>query len=290
MDTKTYINNLFSEYENTEALEDFKEELESNLKDRIRYLESRGTSPGEARDKASAELGDISDIADEMSFRKKKEIFEEMYMKTRKYISTKRMVAYVLLGGIMAFGLIIAALAYLYSEMAVAGLGSLIPFFIVPACGLLFMGLTQETARNNPMSWKRALIYTLAAALVLFGLNVFSMMFFISGTGLPEAIATLIPFVLPGSMLLIFLILTEKNRNKPWVIEEQQASIAKYQRNYADSPRSEKMGLLSGALWLFILALFVTLGFIIGFRYSWMVFLFAVPLELLIVFAFNSRS
>lgn len=288
MDTKQYIDNLFSEYENNDALTDFKEELDSNLKDRIAYLESKGESPETAWKKASAELGDISGIADEMSLKKKKEIFEEMYMKTRNYVSTKRMILYVIFGGTAAFGIIAALLSYLYSGEAVAGIGTLIPFLIFPASVLVFMGLTQETARSNPMSWKRAVWYALSTAMILFGLIIFSMMFFIRNLGLPEAVAVLIPFVLPGSMLMMFLILSGKDRSKPWVIE-QQKKYTDYSST-AGNPQSGRIGLLSGALWIFAAALFITLGLIIGFRYSWIVFLFAVSLEVLIVFAFLPKA
>jgi len=47
------------------------------------------------------------------------------------------------------------------------------------------------------------------------------MMFFISETALSEAIVTLLPFALPGSLLLAFLVLTVKDHNKLWVIKQQ---------------------------------------------------------------------
>ncbi|WP_269849271.1 hypothetical protein [Methanosarcina horonobensis] len=50
----------------------------------------------------------------------------------------------------------------------------------------------------------------------------------------------------------------------------------------ADPYAASRFGLFSGALWIFAIALFAGLGFLIGFQYSWLVFLFAVSGQLLI--------
>ncbi|MCL2792081.1 MAG: permease prefix domain 1-containing protein [Spirochaetaceae bacterium] len=289
MNTGEYIDKLFSDYEDNKTLSDFKEELESNLKDRISYLQSKGTSEQDAWEKATAELTDISEIAQQLSLKKQKEVFADMYLKTRNYISTKRAVLYILFGGFLALGIILSVLSYLSTDNPMAGLGALIPFMIIPVCGLIFMGLTQETAGRYPFPWKRAVFYVISIAVILFGLIVFSMMFFTSEAGLPEAIATLIPFALPGLMLLVFLGLTEKEHRKPWAIK-QEIEIMKHGELYNNPQKSMKRGLLSGALWLFTTALVVTLGMIFGFRYSLPLFLFAVAGEVLIEFFMISKK
>ena len=290
MNTREYIDKLFSDYENDQTLSDFKEELESNLKERISYLQSKGSSEEKAWEKASAELSDISEIAQQLSLKRRKEVFEDMYLRTRNYISTKRMVLYVLLGGLLALGLILTALSYLYSKDPLACIGALIPLIIIPVCGLLFLGLTQETAGKYPLSWKRAVFYAVAAALILFGSIIFSIMFFVSAKGLPQAITVLIPFVLPGALLLIFLILTEKDFHKPWV-RRQQAEYAKRHYELYNNPKAaEKRGLMSGALWIFTIALVIGLGMIFGFKYSWVVILFAVGSEVLIEYFMMSKK
>ncbi len=116
------------------------------------------------------------------------------------------------------------------------------------------------------------------------------MMFFISGTGLPEAIAALIPFFLPGSLIMIFLVLTEKDHNKPWVIKQQAEWIKKHSKLYNNPKTAAKRRLLSGALWIFAIALFITLGITAGFKYSWLVFLFAIGGEALIEFFMISQK
>ncbi|AKB78597.1 hypothetical protein MSHOH_2114 [Methanosarcina horonobensis HB-1 = JCM 15518] len=284
MDTQKYVDGLFSGYEETPALTDFKEELRSNLDDRIANLIKKGMSEQTAFAKATTELGDVSVLADEISFKKKKEVFSEVYLKTKNYMKLWQKIGYTLAGGLMALGIIISLLAYFASGDIVAGLGVLIVFFIVPVCGFVFLGLTQETARNIPMNWKRALIYVAAVGVILFGLVVFAILFF-EENGVDRTLASigsLIPFVLPGSVVLAFLLLTEKNRHKPWVVEQQAVWAERMKDQLADPYAASRFGLFSGALWIFAIALFAGLGFLIGFQYSWLVFLFAVSGQLLI--------
>jgi len=293
MNTQEYIDKLFLDYENDKTLSDFKEELESNLKDRISYLQSKGASEQAAWEKATAELTDISEIAQQLSLKKRKEVFENMYLGTKKYINTKRAVLYVLFGGLLMLGVILSVLSvlsYLYSNTPITGLGMLIPLILIPVSGLLFMRLTQETGTRYPFSWKRALFYVISIAVILFGSIIFSMMFFISDAGLKQAIATLIPFALPGIVLLVFLVLTEKDHRKPWVLKQQNEWMKKHEELYNNSKVAMKRGLMSGALWLFTIALVVTLGMIFGFKYSLPLFLFAIGGEVLIELFLISRK
>lgn len=210
-----------------------------------------------------------------------------MYMKTRNYMDKWHVLGYVLAGGLMAFGIIISLLAYFTTGDMNAGLGSLMVFFIAPVCGFVFLGLTQETARNNPMSWKRALFYVAAVGVILFGIVIFAMTFFADHdvNRAVASIGSLLPFVLPGSVVLAFLLLTEKSRRKPWVIE-QEAAWAERMNPYT----ATRFGLFSGALWIFAAGLFAVLGFLIGFQYSWVVFLFAIAGQVLVQALMTPKS
>ena len=110
MDTRKYIDSLFSDYEETSALIDFKEELKSFLDERIKALVKSGMDEKDAFEKATNELGDMSAVADEISRKKKQEILAEMYMKTRHYMPIWRIVLYILCGTVFGFGVIVAAL------------------------------------------------------------------------------------------------------------------------------------------------------------------------------------
>jgi hypothetical protein len=128
------------------------------------------------------------------------------------------------------------------------------------------------------MRKKRAALYTAGAGVAAFGLVLFPLTYFATGRGLMEAIATLFPFVLPGAGLLVFLGLTERGRLKPWAAERMLAEV----RGAHEGAAAVRFGLYSGAVWIFAVGGFVLAGFLIGFRYSWLVFVFAVAVQLVV--------
>lgn len=290
MDTRKYIDSLFSDYQETQELIDFKEELKSFLDDRIKALVKSGMDEKDAFEKATNELGDMSSVADEISRKKKQEVLAEMYMKTRHYMSTWRIALYILCGTVLGFGVIVAALSGFFSGDINATLGSLLVFGATPILGLLFLGLTQETAVHEPMGWKRALLYVLAAGVFLFGVIAFIMAYFEDGAGLPYAIATLIPFVLPSLAFGAFLILTEKDRSKPWVKRQREEYMKRSIERFADPAQEERFGLFSGALWIGAIALFILLTILFGFKFSWLAIVVALIGQMLILAMFTKSK
>jgi hypothetical protein len=306
MDTKKHVDELFANYEETPALADFKEELRSNLDDRIKSLVKRGMEERTAFHKATAELGDVSALADEISLKRKQEVFEEMFMNVRHYMSTRRVALFVAGGAVFCFGLIMIALTWFSTEIMTATLGSGLVFCGAGAVALTFLGLTQETASKYPMPWKRALIYAADVGLFLFGAFCFPIVFFetrggavtvplapagafISGASVSwaGAIATLIPFVLPSVALFAFLALTEKDRNKPWVIEFRKRAMA---RETGVLKNPEQFGMISGAIWIAAIAIFIVLTMKTGLLYSWLAFAAAIVAQLLVQAKFFAKD
>ena len=255
MNTNEYVKSLFSDYEKTGKLMDLMEELQSNLDARIGSLVKKGLSEQEAFDKACGELGDISALADELSINKRREVFEEAYLDTKKYLTTGRVVAYVIFGALAFFGAITASFTYFSTAwildnnlLITATLGTFMPFIVASIAGFTFLGFTQETRTLFPVSKKRAAAYTTATSLISFGLTVIPMAYFstrfaekfiseepffsltipnlLSMTVPPfpsgnflaviSALGVTITFIFPGVCILAYLILTEKNRKKPW--------------------------------------------------------------------------
>lgn len=101
---KHYVDDLFQGYETTPELEDFKEEIVMNLKDRVQDLEKEGKSSDEAFAEAVSELGDITAIADDLSREKRKEIIGKMYIDTKPKLSAGYAVGYTLSVGVLLFG------------------------------------------------------------------------------------------------------------------------------------------------------------------------------------------
>jgi len=290
MSIREYVDGLFANHQDSADMADFKEEICGNLQERIDYMIKKGATEEEAFKKATAELGDISEIADQIGNEKRKEVIGAMYMSTRSYMGKWHVIGYTLTGGLLALGAILTLLAYFASGEILAGIGTGLVFLIVPVCGFVFLGLTQETAGSYPMCWKRALVYTAAAGAILFGFVISTMAFFQTyGTETHSinrsvaSIGSLLPFVLPGAVVLVYLLLTEKSKHKPWVIEQQAVWAERMREQFADPYAAMKFGLRSGALWIFSAALFIALGFMIGFKYSWLVFLLAIAAQLLIV-------
>ena len=299
MNTQKYIDGLFANYEETPALADFKEELRGNLDERIKNLAKKGMPEQEAFHKATAELGDISALAEEISLKKKQEVYEDMYMGTRKYMTPKRTAAFVLGGTAVCFGLISAAITWFSTGMETDALGGAMIFCVAGAALLTFMGLTQETAAKYPMSWKRAAFYTISAGVFLFGVFLIPMTYFATtgmspleiaaggadmsrvDVGFMTSIATLIPFVLPAAALFAFLILTEKDRRKPWVVEIAKESAKREMAYFSNATQATRFGLVCGAIWIAAIALFVILTIKIGILYSWLALAGAIVLQLL---------
>ena len=309
MKTQEYIQSLFSDYEETGNLKDFMEELQSNLDARIANLVRKGFAENDAFDKACAELGDISVLAKELSLKKRREVFEEKYMDIRKYMSAGRVAAYVIFGFLALFGIVIALVGYFASGLSFGAgpafanelsfpafdretgnlvfFASLLPFIVTSVGGLVFLGLTQETGAHYPMNRKRAAWYTAAASLIVFGLLVmvityFSVRFADQSLEIMTAIAVLIPFVLPGSGLLTFLVLTEKSRLKPWMASVHEDAAKRNMKIWNDPATAGRFGMFSGAIWLFAAAFFFLFGFLAGFRYSWIIFVFAVAIQMFV--------
>jgi hypothetical protein len=310
MNTQKYIDGLFANYEETPALADFKEELRGNLDERIKNLVKKGMSEQEAFHKATAELSDISALAEEISLKKKREVYEDMYMGTRKYMTVKRTALFVLGGAAVCFGLISAAITWFSEGLAVHALGSAMVFCVAGAALLTFMGLTQETAANHPMPWKRAVFYAVSAGVFLFGVFIVPMTYFnfaeagagmseiaASGAGMSSvnfafmtSIGTLIPFVLPAAALFVFLVLTEKDRRKPWVVELAKESAKREMEYFANPAQAARFGLVCGAIWIAAIASFVMLTLRAGILYSWLALAGAIVLQLLVQALFFTKG
>jgi len=291
MKAQEFVKSLFKDYEETPALRDFMEEIQSNLEDRTASLVKKGLSEDEAFAKASAELGDVGALADEMSLKRRQEVYEDAYLGIQRYMNPSRVAAYVVFGSLLVFGVISALVVYFSHFALMKNLmmttATLLPFFVASVAGFTFLGLTQETAAVYPMPKKRAAWYSLAAGLISFGLILFPLVYFtvsrepfsfVEKWGLVPALASEIPFLIPGIGLLVYLCLTEKPRLKPWAMQNA-AGYAAYLN--CDPANMIRFGLFSGAIWIFAIGVFVALGFIIGFKFSWLVFVFATAGQLL---------
>jgi hypothetical protein len=153
--------------------------------------------------------------------------------------------------------------------------------------GFTFLGLTQETASMYSLSRKRAAWYAGSAALIAFGFLTMPVVYFShntdgNGFDLVAVIALIIPFLLPGGGLLTFLALTEKDRIKPWAKDMREKMVRREMEIWNNPETASRFGMFSGAIWIFAAGLFILFGFLIGFKFSWLVFIFATAVQLLV--------
>lgn len=293
MNTREYVDKLFDNYADTPELSDFKLEITANLDDRVADLQKSGFSPEEAFTKAVSELGNITEIADEISKQKRNEVIDRMYVHQKISLTPKRALAYVVAGGILAFGIIVALMTGFTATWYgghMSGFASAIPFVTISAFMFTYLGLTQETAANYPMKRSRAIAYSLAASIAAFGIvTAFGISGDYSDFDIASALGVLIPFLIPSAGWLAFLVLTEKPRHKPWVIEQNNKYMAEYAEKFTGK-NAEKFGIGSGILWTLSIALFITLGVIFGFQYSWLVFLFSIVGEMVLLYNMFSKN
>jgi len=304
MKAKEFVDSLFKGYEETAALADFKEELLANLNAKTESLVKKGMTPEAAFEKAAAQLGDVSALADELSLKKRKEVFEEVYMDIRNFMSTKRVAGYVVFVVIALFGIITGLIVFFgdrwqnQQHSLTVAFAAMMPFVTAAAAGFTWLGLTQETASTYPVSGKRAAWYAAGVGLIVLGLLTAPVVLFssinISMKALSEitleagrlkwlaAISSLIPFLLPGIGILVFLGLTEKDRLKPWAKDLRDNAVKSGMEMWNNPVMATRFGLYSGAIWTFAIGVFILLGFLIGFKYSWLVFIFATAVQLLV--------
>jgi len=306
MEAKQFVDSLFKGYEETAALADFKEELLGNLNAKIEDLVKKGMGLEAAFAKASAELGDVSALADDLSLKKRTEVFEDAYMGISRYMTAGRVAGYVVFGVLALFG-IVTALITLFAVKRI-GIGfdgpidwvgffaTIMPFLVAAAAGFTFLGITQETASMYPVGKKRAVWYTAAATLIAFGIFTMPVVYFgvriadnllseIVGFNLEALVPVIgmfIPFILPGIGILVFLVLTEKDRLKPWAKDFRDKTVAREMALWNDPATATRFGMFSGAVWISAIGLFFLLGFIISFKFSWLVFIFATAFQLMI--------
>lgn len=193
------------------------------------------------------------------------------------------MIGYVVASVILLLGIMIAGIVYLQQKEFIKALVTTMPFILVAIPIYVYLGLTQESSYEYGMNKKRALVYSIATDLLLFGLFLAGILF-LKGNELYIVISALMPFLVISIAIFIYLGLTEKNRLK--MGPEWKNQWVQY---YTNPQTSMVRGNISGALWIFSIAIFFIIGFGWSWKYSWIVFIVAVGFEILIEAYFASK-
>jgi MFS family permease len=282
MKARVYVDRLFADYEDTPEIRDFKEEIISNLNERIKEFVSKGLDEEKAFEKATAELGDITAIADDMGRKKRNEAIGQMYMKVKVPLTKKTAAGLTVASGLLLLGIGLAVIHF-FGEAGNAWPYYISVFLLSVACGLYtYFGLTQETSAHYPMKSGRALVYGVACLIGLLGAGFAIVSFLFDGFEISAAFGIKMALILSAICTLIFLLATETRRQKPWLkamVEDEIEMAIRFHMDMVDPVKAVKFGVISGGLWILAIALFFTFGFLISWEYSWLVFLFALAIQ-----------
>ena len=286
MKEENYVDRLFADYEDTPEIRDFKEEITGNLRERIRELTAGGLGEEKAFEKATAELGDITSIADDLGKRRRNEAIGQMYMKAKVPITKKTAAGLTLATGLLLVGAGLFLINFL-SETSNMRFYFLSVFLLADAAGTYaFFALTQETAAHYPMKIRRALAYFIVIFVGVFGEGLASVLFFFDGMALSTALGMECALVFPAVCALVFLILTESDRKKTWLkamVERERENSMKHSFDMVDPTRAARFGVISASVWVLAVALFILLFFQFEWEYAWVVFPFALADQLLLL-------
>ena len=272
-----HVEQLFNPYKKTEQLNDLKDEIKANLLARINDSIASGFSKEEAFAKAIEELGDLSELAEEISDKTKYEFLTTTLKKNKK--STFG-IGFASATGILLIGIIGSLIAYFQSDEWFITLSTLFPFATVSIALFVFLGCMMETNDQYAMKPIRAALYTIASILLTAGIFIALIiytqktanLFTYHQEALFISITSFIPFVIGAICLFVFLAITEKDRQKPNVWETDELNIK----------NSAVYSSLCGALWIFAVGVFITVGFFGSWKFSWLIFIFAVGFQVLL--------
>lgn len=277
---KGYVDNLFSEIYQTKELNELKEEITSNLLEKIKDFIDNGHGENEAFNKAVSDLGDTSELVEGLKKASKQKIYEDMH--TKQPIDKKHVFGYVIASTVLLFGIMLSGITYSEVKDLLSAVGALMPFIVISTGLFVYFGLTQETKQNYGMKWKRAMGYSLATMMLLLGILLTGLVY-LAETTVTGILGTFMVLVIPSVVVFIYLGLTEKSRSK--------INWEKHWIEYYSDPKTMMVyGNISGALWIFAFGAIPLVGFRLGWIYAWVPFVIAIGVQLIIEAIFASKK
>lgn len=204
-----YIEKLFSHVGKSQQLFDLKEELATNMKEKIADYLSQGMDEEQAFKETIASMGDLSGLVEDMRQLGQDQAKQAVYSTMTARISTAGIVAGVLL---ILFGAFTASMLYFMDLPAVEVTSNGI-FIVAGGALLTYSLLTRETAKKYAMNKIRAALFALSVGLLLFSLFTGMITRFATGETY-AAIASTMVFFLTGAGLFLYLTLTGTQRRK----------------------------------------------------------------------------
>ena len=206
---KSYVNHLFSGVGDSQQLFDLKEELTTNLKEKIADFKKSGTSEQEAFKEAVSSMGDLSGLVEDMREVGKDKAKQAVYSTMTSRVSTAGLIVGVL---VILFGILTTAMLY-FMDLPLQAVSGPAIFIVLGGAIVTYSSLTRETTQKYAMNKARAILYALAIGLLLFSLFVGCTSGFATGE-MFIAISSFMVFFLVGIGLLLGLLFNSADRKK----------------------------------------------------------------------------
>lgn len=264
-DIHRLLDQAFAGVEMTPEIQDLKEEIRANLVARVADLERAGLSPTAAVRRATAELGDVRSLIDEMETASDSPA--GAWARHRVRPKPGFLVRAVVLAAIAVAALAILVLAAV--DVAVPEPAQVAAIAVVAlSVGVIVAdALRQETTTNYPMPSLRAAGYGAATAVALAGAG--SSWRYVAGAELSWLIGGVLAIV-ASAVAFTYLGATQTNRHKPWVLQQHASHHDVGDRFTNDPAAAARFGLYTLTLWLIAIAAFAVLGFTVGWAWSWL--------------------
>ncbi|MGW5666603.1 permease prefix domain 1-containing protein [Micromonospora sp. NPDC003776] len=264
-DIHRLLDEAFAGVEMTPEIQDLKEEIRANLVARVADLERAGLSPTAAVRRATAELGDVRSLIDEMETGS--DTPAAAWARHRVRPKPGFLVRTVVLAAVAVAALAILVLAAVDVAVPEPAQLAAIPAAALAVGLIVADALRQETTTNYPVRALRAAGYGAATALALAG----------AGSGWRYLAEGELPWLIGGVLAIVaaavgftYLGATQTNRHKPWVLQQHASQQDVGDRFTNDPAAAARFGLYTLTLWLIAIAAFAVLGFTVGWAWSWL--------------------
>ena len=206
---KAYLENIFAGVGSSQQLFDLKEELATNMKEKIADYRSRGMEAEQAFKETVISMGDLSGLVDDMRKIGQDRARQSVYSTMTARVSTAGIIAGTLL---ILFGVFSVIMMY-FMRLDPVSITSSGIFVVAGGTLITYSILTRETQKRYAMNKIRAVFYALAVGLLFFGLFTAVITRYATGE-MFIAVGSLMVFFLAGIGLLLFLLLTGTKRLK----------------------------------------------------------------------------
>ncbi|PKR77126.1 hypothetical protein CEY16_10290 [Halalkalibacillus sediminis] len=206
---KEYVDSLFKDVGESQQLFDLKQELITNMHERIKDYRTKGMSEEEAFKEAKVSMGDLSGLVDDMRTHGQNEAKQQVYSSMTNRIS----IGGIVIGSILILFGLLMSLSMFFMDIERAAVPATGIFAVAGGTILTYSILTRESSSVFGMNKIRAGLYAIAVGVMLFSIFVA----LTSGLATGEmfiAISTFTVFFIGGFGLWLGLLLTTKSTRK----------------------------------------------------------------------------